>query len=48
MQIVRPPDHWPALPMTEVALIEADKADRQLTETLVNFLIEGLRAPVAV
>jgi DNA-binding transcriptional LysR family regulator len=45
MQIVQPPGHWPALPMTEVVLIEADTADRALAETLVTFLIEGLRAP---
>jgi hypothetical protein len=34
--------------MTEVVLIEADTADRPLTESLVTFLIEGLRAPVAL
>ncbi|HEY0340564.1 MAG TPA: LysR substrate-binding domain-containing protein [Steroidobacteraceae bacterium] len=48
MQIVQAPGHWPALPMTEVVLIEADTADRALAETLVTFLIEGLRAPEAL
>lgn len=47
-EIVQAPGHWPALPMTEVVLIEADTADRALAETLLTFLIEGLRAPEAL
>lgn len=42
MQILQTPEHWPALPMTEIVLLgeNSDKAD--LVEPLVSFLTESL------
>ncbi len=47
MQILRTPDHWPPLPMTEIVVIGDEAGDSRLIEPLVAFLLEGLRGPSA-
>lgn len=43
MQILTAPEYWPALPMTEVAVVGEERA-ADLTRTLVAFLAESLGA----
>jgi len=43
MQILRMPEHWPSLPMTEVVVIGDETAERPLARSLIAFLIEGLQ-----
>ncbi|MFG1242746.1 LysR substrate-binding domain-containing protein [Xanthobacter sp. V7C-4] len=42
MQALRVPDHWPALPMTEVVLVGEERAEADLVRPLVTFLTETL------
>ncbi|MFG1292265.1 LysR substrate-binding domain-containing protein [Xanthobacter versatilis] len=42
MQALRAPDHWPALPMTEVVLVGEERAEADLVRPLVTFLTETL------
>ena len=51
MQALRAPEHWPALPMTEVVLLGEERAETDLVRPLVTFLTESLAArayPAAV
>lgn len=41
-QILRAPDHWPALPMTEIAVLGEDGKSGDIVRTLVQFLTENL------
>jgi hypothetical protein len=42
MQILEAPEHWPALPMTEITVIGEDGKAADLVQTLVSFLTESL------
>ena len=42
MKILHAPEHWPALPMTEIKVIGGDGAAHHLIEPLVGFLTESL------
>lgn len=42
MQILQAPEHWPALPMTEISVIGEDGPGGQIVATLVTFLTEYL------
>ncbi|MET0314549.1 MAG: LysR substrate-binding domain-containing protein [Hansschlegelia sp.] len=42
MQILKAPEHWPALPMTEVVVLGEDGDARDLARPLVTFLTEAL------
>lgn len=42
MKILQAPDHWPALPMTEIAVLGEDGEGRHLVQALVSFLTENL------
>ena len=44
MQVLDMPEHWPALPMTEITVIGEDAARTDLVRPLVAFLIESLRS----
>lgn len=46
MQVLQVPEHWPALPLTEIVVIGEETADRALVQPLLSFLLEGMRAPV--
>jgi DNA-binding transcriptional LysR family regulator len=38
MQILRAPEHWPPLPMTEITVIGEDSKAADLVQPLVTFL----------
>ena len=42
MQILHPPEHWPALPMTEIIVIGEDSEAAHLVQPLIAFLTESL------
>jgi DNA-binding transcriptional LysR family regulator len=42
MQILSAPDHWPALPMTEIAVLGEDGESGHLVKAIVSFLTEHL------
>jgi hypothetical protein len=42
MQILEAPEHWPALPMTEITVIGEDGKAADLVQPLVSFLTESL------
>jgi DNA-binding transcriptional LysR family regulator len=42
MQILRAPEHWPPLPMTEIVVIGEGSKEAQLVQPLVAFLTESL------
>lgn len=42
LQALRPPAHWPALPMTETVLVGEERAEADLVRPLVGFLTEHL------
>ncbi|GBQ91160.1 transcriptional regulator [Acetobacter nitrogenifigens DSM 23921 = NBRC 105050] len=42
MQILQAPEHWPALPMTEIVVLGEDGAAVNLIQPLVTFLTESL------
>jgi DNA-binding transcriptional LysR family regulator len=42
MQILRAPEHWPALPMTEITVVGEDSKAADLIRPLVTFLTESL------
>jgi DNA-binding transcriptional LysR family regulator len=42
MQILRAPEHWPALPMTEITVIGEESAEANLVRPLISFLTESL------
>jgi hypothetical protein len=44
MQILRVPENWPPLPMTEIVAIGESSKAAQLLEPLVAFLTESLAA----
>ncbi len=48
MQILRVPDHWPPLAMTEIVVLGDDTADKSLAQPFLKFLVEGLQAPLAI
>jgi DNA-binding transcriptional LysR family regulator len=48
MQILRAPEHWPALPMTEITVIGEESAEASLMRPLVVFLAESLAGVGAV
>ncbi|WP_029008981.1 LysR substrate-binding domain-containing protein [Azospirillum halopraeferens] len=52
MQILNAPEHWPALPMTEITVVGEDAETADLVRPLVSFLTESLagnrsRGPIA-
>jgi DNA-binding transcriptional LysR family regulator len=48
LQILHAPEHWPALPMTEIVIIGEDSAQADLVRPLVSFLTESLSGAMAV
>jgi DNA-binding transcriptional LysR family regulator len=48
MQVLRVPEHWPPLPMTEIVVLGDDVAEKSLAQSLLKFLLEGMQAPAAV
>jgi DNA-binding transcriptional LysR family regulator len=42
MQVLRAPEHWPALPMTEIIVIGEESAEANLVQPLISFLTENL------
>ncbi|PTQ13441.1 LysR family transcriptional regulator [Sphingomonas oleivorans] len=48
MQILRVPDHWPALPMTEITVVGEDSKAADLVRPLVAFLTESLAGSAAL
>lgn len=48
LQILHAPEHWPALPMTEIVIIGEDSARADLVQPLVSFLTESLSGAMAV
>ncbi len=42
MQVLRAPEHWPVLPMTEIVVLGEDSEAAPLVRPLVNFLTESL------
>lgn len=48
MKILRVPDHWPPLPKTEIVVLGQDNARRDLAQPLIQFLIDGMKAPATV
>ena len=44
MQALRAPEHWPALPMTEIVLLGEERAEAEFVRPLVAFLTESLSA----
>lgn len=42
MRILSPPDHWPALPLTEITLIGEQGQAAELIQPLVSFLTDSL------
>ncbi len=47
LQILHAPEHWPALPMTEIVIIGEDSASADLVRPLVSFLTESLSGAMA-
>ena len=47
LQVLRAPEHWPALPMTEIVLVGEDTAQADLVRPLISFLTESLSSPMA-
>jgi DNA-binding transcriptional LysR family regulator len=48
MQILQPPPHWPALPMTEIVVLGDDTAEKSLAQPLLSFLVESLQVSLAI
>lgn len=48
MRVLRAPDHWPALPMTEIAVLGEESKASDLVRPLVCFLTETLAANSAL
>lgn len=48
LQVLRPPAHWPALPMTEIVLLGEERAEAELVRPLLGFLTESLAGTAAV
>jgi len=46
LQELQAPEHWPALPMAEVAVVGEESAEPGLVKPLVAFLAEGLAATI--
>lgn len=44
MQILQTPEHWPALPMTEIVLIGEERAEAERVRPLISFLTDSLAA----
>lgn len=44
MKELRAPEHWPALPMTEIVLMGEERAEAEFVRPLVAFLTESLSA----
>ena len=47
LQILRTPEHWPALPMTEIVLLGEETSQAELVRPLVAFLTGSLNASIA-
>lgn len=47
MQVLKVPEDWPPLPMTEIVVLGDDSAEKSLVQPLLRFLVEGMRAPAA-
>jgi len=47
LQILRAPEHWPALPMTEIVLVGEDTAQADLVRPLISFLTGSLSSAMA-
>ncbi|MDW9670249.1 LysR family transcriptional regulator [Sinorhizobium meliloti] len=47
LQVLRAPEHWPALPMTEIVLVGEDTAQADLVRPLISFLTESLSSAMA-
>ncbi|MCK0207110.1 LysR substrate-binding domain-containing protein [Starkeya koreensis] len=48
MTELRAPEHWPALPMTEIVLLGEERAEAEFVRPLVAFLTESLSAAPGV
>ncbi|WP_395678929.1 LysR substrate-binding domain-containing protein [Inquilinus sp.] len=48
MQVLKVPDDWPPLPMTEIIVLGDDNAEKTLVQPLLQFLVEGMQVPAAV
>jgi DNA-binding transcriptional LysR family regulator len=48
MQILQAPEHWPALPMTEITVVGEESAEPGLMRPLITFLTENLAGAGAV
>jgi DNA-binding transcriptional LysR family regulator len=48
MQILKPPPHWPPLPMTEIVVLGDETAERPLVQPLLSFLVDGMQSPSTV
>lgn len=42
MQVLRVPEHWPSLPLTEITVIGGDSPAADLVHTVITFLTESL------
>lgn len=47
LQVLRAPEHWPTLPMTEIVLVGEDTAQADLVRPLISFLTESLSGAMA-
>lgn len=47
LQILRAPEHWPALPMTEIVVIGEDTAQAELVQPLISYLTGSLSGATA-
>lgn len=47
LQVLRAPEHWPALPMTEIVIVGEDTVQAELVRPLVSLLTESLSASMA-
>lgn len=42
MNVIRPSDQWPALPMTEIVVIGEEKSEARMVQPLLSFLTDNL------
>jgi len=47
MQVLRAPEHWPALPMTEIVLVGEERAAADVVRPLVHYLTQRLSTTAA-
>jgi DNA-binding transcriptional LysR family regulator len=47
LRVLRTPEHWPALPMTEIVVVGEDTMQAELVRPLISFLTESLSGAMA-